>query len=310
MRPTKMLLFPATIALILGASVLSCTKGPKEIQATKEKMAQELKSKKEKARLANGSYTCGEWMDGTRSTLGYYVYSQTIDLSNVATGATVNIVCNALDVPNRFTVYDAGHSFVAGSDWRGYSTTSGYWGPPFSRPGDYTITFTKGSSNTYIFEVETSIQDGNSSDYWQAHIDCTSPVPPDCTGDTCVHHCSCNYTTSLYQTWGSYNSGYHVYKILLDLSLISNNQSMQVACNALDVPNRFTIYDGNHNFVAGTAWMGYSSTSGYWGPPFNNPGTQYINFTKGTSSIYYLEVETSVQDGNSSDAWSADIYCH
>lgn len=81
---------------------------------------------------------------------------------------------------------------------------------------------------------------------------------------------------------------------------------ISISVGSYDVPNRFTVYDGNNNYVAGTSWMGYANYPGPWGMSLNTPETQTINFDK-TNTTYTLKVETSTS--STSDSWYASVSC-
>ena len=83
---------------------------------------------------------------------------------------------------------------------------------------------------------------------------------------------------------------------------------MQVVCDPLDNPNKFTIRDDLGNPIANSGWRGTSSFSGPWGSSLNAPGTYVFTFTKGAGSIYYLSVETVIAN-NGQDTWNTTIYC-
>jgi RHS repeat-associated protein len=120
-----------------------------------------------------GGYGCGSFLDGQHSGGGYYQYPDNmINLSNVAQSGAVQIYCDAIEIPNRFTVYDGNNNFVASTEWMGYADYGGPWGSSLNTPVHQTISFTK-QTNTYTLKVETS-PPSNISDAWNASISCVA----------------------------------------------------------------------------------------------------------------------------------------
>lgn len=118
---------------------------------------------------------------------------------------------------------------------------------------------------------------------------------------TTVYGCGSNLS-------GSYGgTGYYTYPAnTLDLTTTSYAAQISISVGSYDVPNRFTIYDANNNYVAGTSWMGYANYSGPWGMSLNTPQTQTITFDK-KNTTYTLKVETSTT--SISDSWYASVSC-
>ena len=141
-------------------------------------------SKNKKARTS--SFTCGSFLSGQHGNPGYYNYGDyTIDLTNYKVGTVITINCQSNEVPNRFTVY--GSSGQQTTNWIGWSSSPGPWGPSISGPSMATLTFTKqsASDNFYTFSVETAVVQGSSSDAWEASIGCTHPC------GCCLCTCPC-----------------------------------------------------------------------------------------------------------------------
>jgi RHS repeat-associated protein len=109
-------------------------------------------------------------------------------------------------------------------------------------------------------------------------------------------------------TWPS-NSGFHIYPDeILNLATVGAGALITVDCDAVEIPNRFTIYDASGSFVASTGWIGNANYPGPWGSSLNQPSHQFMTFTKGASATYKLRVET-VTSTTTSDAWFASLTC-
>jgi hypothetical protein len=108
---------------------------------------------------------------------------------------------------------------------------------------------------------------------------------------------------------GNYGSpGYYRYPNYdIDLSSTPQWSTINVNVQSYDVPNRFTITDGNGKLIAYTGWMGYANYSGPWGQSLNTTESQTLTFVKGTTSSFILSVETSVS--SMSDSWNASVGC-
>lgn len=115
---------------------------------------------------------------------------------------------------------------------------------------------------------------------------------------TCGSHLSENYYISGYYTYPDHN---------IDVSSTPVNSTININVGSYDVPNRFSVYDANGNFMASSGWMGYATYSGPWGMSLNTAQSQTINFNKNTSNTYILKVETSIS--GYSDSWDASISC-
>ncbi len=248
----------------------------------------------------NTTAACGGGFSGRYAGSGYYTYP--IDNINVAclnANSNFFVVCNSVEVPNRFTVYDANGNFVASTGWIGYATYAGPWGGILNGPSTKTLTIPKTGTGNYTLRVETST--GPQNDAWDVSVSCTCPNPAPCTN--CP---GCNCGTGFSGTYTGY--GYYNYPAKsFDLSCLATGKLVTVYCNSVEVPNRFNIYDASGSLVASTGWIGYATYPGPWGGSLNGPGTKYITFTKGSSNTYTLRVETST--GPQSDAWDASISC-
>jgi hypothetical protein len=242
---------------------------------------------------------CGSYFNGSYTGSGYYTYPDRILTLCGTAGGTITIYCTALDVPNRFNVYDASNNLVASSGWMGYTSNPGPWGSSgIYGPSSKTISFTKSTSTTYKIRVETVTQ--GISDAWEASVGCTNV----CIQPICPSSCS------TFQNGNYTGSGYYTYPDrTLTFCPAQNGKTISVYCQSVEVPNRFTIYDANGNYVASSGWIGYSSNPGPWGyNGINGPGSTTITFTKSSSySTYKLRVETVTQ--GISDAWESSISC-
>jgi len=83
----------------------------------------------------------------------------------------MNVLVDALDVPNKFTITDANLQPIAYSPWKGTSSTTGPWGNSLNSPGSYLFSFTKGAASIYYLLVETVISN-NGQDTWNTRIYC------------------------------------------------------------------------------------------------------------------------------------------
>lgn len=280
------------ILVVIVSLLISCSKEslndaqPKEASLTSESNA-----------------TCGQPFEpGSYPGTGSFTYpSRTIDLTGVATGATVTIQCNPEEVPNKFYVDDVNGNPITYSDWLGTATYSGPWGPSVNNPGSRDITFTKGASNTYKLRVWTSTN-GTQADAWSATLYCTVSGGP---GSVCpgAGQCGKNLTDFTVKSGAQYYPD-----IPLDVQCATPNTTVTVRCDPAEVPNYFYILDANKNIVTSSGWIGIANYSGPWGPSVNNPNIVYLAFTKRTSNTYYLRIWTSPPSGIQ-DRWYAGITC-
>jgi len=142
---------------------------------------------------------------------------------------------------------------------------------------------------------------------------------PACTtGYTCVNGvCTtpgCTVCSAFYSGNYSTINSYHQYpRQNVDVSCLIAGEIITLSCAALDVPNRFTVYDGNGNYVTGSAWIGNANYPGPWGQSLLTVGTTMFSFAKSTSS-YQILVETQTPPNYSyspnTDYWSVAVGCH
>jgi hypothetical protein len=274
--------------------------------------------------------TCGGSFTGTYGVINsHYIYpDQAFDVTCAATGATVSVNCTALDVPNKFYIYDATHKLVSVSNWLGTANYPGQWGMSLSNTSGQTITFTKASgATTYYLEVETQTPPNASyspaTDYWSASITCTCAPPSgcgtcpagySCQGTTCQPNCTTPCGGGLSGNYNVINSHYIYPDQSFSVTCAANGATITVICTALDVPNKFYVYDAYHRLVVASGWLGTANYPGQWGASLDNTSTQTITFPKASSAyIYYLEVETQTPPNATyspaTDYWSASITC-
>lgn len=254
-------------------------------------------------RKTNGAtYSCGSSFSGNFYGSGYYAYSAiTIDLSANPTGTIVQVKCDQVEVPNRFSIYE-GSNLLVSTGWIGVADYPGPWGNSISIPATSVLSFIKGASNSYSLIIETAPQ--GLTDTWNVSISCASGSPTPEPGCACETYISDSRT----------GTGYYTYpNKLLDLSCApyggKYGLAIQLHCDPVDVPNRFSVYNADGQFVATSGWIGTADYSGPWGASLNSPSAQDISFTRdGTSSFYYLKVETSTLS-NAEDAWNVSIIC-
>ena len=238
---------------------------------------------------------CGQTMYGSYGGFGFYIYpTETLNLSCLNSGTTVNMTVYALDVPNRFTVYRNG-SIVATSNWIGWTTSPGPWGSSLSGPSQMNLSFTYFSGSTYTLRVET-VTTGKRIDEWYASVNCTCPA----TG--CTDDCGEGFD-------GEYNGfGFYIYPDeAIDLGCVGIGCNISVTANALEVPNRFNIYKGG-SLITSSGWIGWSNDPGPWGPALFGPSSTTLNFSYQGGNNYVLRVET-VAPANRVDEWYASIGC-
>ncbi|WP_157576745.1 hypothetical protein [Asinibacterium sp. OR53] len=295
------LLLPVTCSILFfSIFYFGCTK-KSDSDPSKKALTEPLIKK------TNGTYSCGSTISGNFLGSGYYTYpDNTIDLSLSAQGSLIQIACDAVEVPNRFSIYD-GTTLVVTTGWIGTANYSGPWGTSLSTSATQTLSFFRGASSTYTLRVETSPQ--GMTDTWNVTISCPS-VPPIWvdTTHTPGSGLSCgNCLTSFSGSYGGY--GYYSYpNKTLNFQCVPIGNTINVSCAAIDVPNRFTIYDGNTNLIATSGWLGTASYSGPWGMSLNAPSTTILSFTRqANSTYYYLKVETSPQ--GITDSWNVSIGC-
>lgn len=254
------------------------------------------------------------YMSGSTANYGYYTYPArtfTLAPNTGCSFGTGQISVQALDVPNRFTVKDANGNYVTGSQWLGNATYPGPWGSSLSTSNPSSATLTISQAGTYSLIVETSAQQYGTTDAWSAtstntSINCTtsgSSSSSSSSGGTC----SCGLSgTSSFSGSRAAGLGYYTYPDQsFSVACCSANRTITLSVSALDVPNRFTVYDSSGTYRAGTGWLGSTTQAGPWGSSLSNSGSATISFSGGNGT-YKLRVETSTTD--QSDYWSAYVY--
>lgn len=92
----------------------------------------------------------------------------------------------------------------------------------------------------------------------------------------------------------------------------NSGNTVVIAYNANDVPNRFNVYNSNNELVASSSWVGTASYAGPWGLTLNTSASGTLTINKSTAGgdqrYYYIVVEHA---GNASlaDAWNIGISC-
>ncbi len=278
------------------------------------------------------AYGCGNNASGSFSGTGYYTYpDRTLSFAGQSSNCVITLYVSAYEVPNKFTVRDANNNIVASSNWLGQASYPGPYGSSLNNSGSQTLTFTKGSSSTFTLQVNTMAPYPPYTlreDVWNVSISCN--CPPTCTdgikngnetgvdcggscpacpsscsdgiqngnetgidcGGSCPACVDCDCSVVGYN--GSYNgTGYYKYpNKTINVNDIDQGCTVQLRVDALEVPNKFTLKDGNGNIVATSGWNGIASYGGPYGNSLNTPASEYITFQKGSFSSYTLEIET------------------
>lgn len=123
------------------------------------------------------AYSCGASFTGNSPTgaVGYYSYPPfELDLSGTPQGSTVTVNVSSYDIPNRFLIKDTRGYVVAYTDWMGYSSRPGPWGPSLNTPQSATLTFTTDLASPFTLVAETVIN--GSYDYWHGSFYCAAPA--------------------------------------------------------------------------------------------------------------------------------------
>lgn len=248
----------------------------------------------------NTIHSCGSLYSGSYGGTGYFAYEvDTLDLSTTPVGTIVKVTCDQVEVPNRFSIYE-GSNLLVTTGWIGVADYPGPWGNSISIPATTMLSFRKGAGTSYRLLIETAPQNGY-TDTWNVAISCASQTTePPCA---CGTYISDNHT----------GSGFYIYTDkIIDLACApyggKYGLAIQLYCDPVDVPNRFTVYDSNGQLVATSGWLGSADYSGPWGMSLSKPA-QSISFSRqGISSFYYLRVETSTQPGYS-DTWGVTVSC-
>lgn len=118
------------------------------------------------------SYACGEMITEETVSAGY------VDLGlfhlDVDAADTVDLNWQAMDRPNRFTLYNNG-VLVETTGWRGTAAYGGPWGASLSTAASGTITFdVSGGPYTLRVEVGNADPDNILSDNFQVEVLCTT----------------------------------------------------------------------------------------------------------------------------------------
>ena len=155
--------------------------------------------------------------------------------------------------------------------------------------------------------------------------DCTDPPPCYCAGSNYYCDCSgqcliisqpvvcedCN-SRVLSGNYSTINS-YHQYPRQTINVCNQTNHLISLYCEALDIPNRFTVYDANGTYITTTGWFGNAPYPGPWGSSLlTDYNTTTITFPYTTSSYQILvETETPPNYGYSpnEDYWSVSVGC-
>lgn len=126
------------------------------------------------------SYVCGNTINTSHTHNGYYAYPDYLLNVQGATD-TVTLTYDVIDLPNRFTVYDANGNLVVTSGWRGTAAYAGPWGASLSTATTGTISFSKGTGCFFRLLVESSTN-SNTQDAFNVGISCpTTGDPPQVT---------------------------------------------------------------------------------------------------------------------------------
>lgn len=124
----------------------------------------------------------------------------------------------------------------------------------------------------------------------------------------------CPICGAIYSDTYSTIHSYHQYTEAIDASCLVDNEHMSISCVADAIPNRFTIYDANNNYITSSGWVGYANYPGPWGMSLSTPYDTYLLVITKVTSSYRLVVETETPPDYSYspnvDYWSAAISCY
>lgn len=107
-------------------------------------------------------------------------------------------------------------------------------------------------------------------------------------------------------------NGYYTYPHIYIDAFSSGISALNISWNAVDRPNRFTLYDEDGNQVATTGWKGTASYSGPWGTSLATATSGVLTVTRDPAMTYYrLVVEAGPANLSSpiNDSWDAIIGC-
>jgi hypothetical protein len=253
------------------------------------------------------SVTCSGGANGTWGAgLGQHTYpASQIDVSCMCNNTNFTLICDCVEVPNRFTVKDANGITVASTGWIGFANYPGPWGGSLSNPNStQTLTIPKTGTGIYTLIVETST--GPQADSWNVGLSCNCPANG-CGGDGGGGGVTC--TTCGGGFSGTYTVPNMYFQYPTKSFCLNGNKTITVLFDAVDIPNKFIIYDGSGIAVLTSPWMGRATYYGPWGPPFSNTPFRSFTFTtKPTNDNYTLKVETQT-GGNQYDSWNISINC-
>jgi hypothetical protein len=112
---------------------------------------------------------------------------------------------------------------------------------------------------------------------------------------------------------GSYSENdFTIQTTPLDLTSASDGDVITLTCDAIDRPNRFSVYDNSNNLIDTTGWMGTAIYPGPWGSSLNVTSTLSISFMYDLTKTYELRVDIGAADPLSpiSDSWQVSITCN
>lgn len=265
--------------------------------------------------LTKSCSDANQYFQGGYTGVGYNFTTYNLNLSCVATGASIRIDVEALDVPNRFVVKHNGN-IIATTQWIGSSGCPGPWGSSISTLERSTLRFNKPSSGTvqFIIETVTHPSQGNDNgpnceplnDAWRARLgcSCTTTSPPTTPSGSCTN------LTKNYQ--GSYfPNGQEFYTYDKPLNFTGmGGCTITMKFDPLEVPNDFFLQSSPGNTVYGTGWLGYANYNGPWGYSLNKLQPIYKTYTiPNGARIFNLRVNTltpPVPDTRE-DVWRMDI---
>ena len=120
---------------------------------------------------------CGASLSNTYSGNNAYSYPAVyIDTFNPAI-TQLNISYDAVDRPNRFSVYDDSNNLVATSGWKGTATYSGPWGSSLSGAANGVLNITRSPGVTYyklVIEAGPANLSNPINDGYSVGISCVS----------------------------------------------------------------------------------------------------------------------------------------
>lgn len=87
---------------------------------------------------------------------------------------------------------------------------------------------------------------------------------------------------------------------------------LNISYDAVDRPNRFSVYDDENNLVATTGWKGTASYSGPWGASLSGATNGVLNVTRSAGVTYYklvIEAGPANLSNPINDGFSVGISC-